>query len=62
LSYPGLNAEEIYKSVEVFYRRFYFRPSKIIEMTSEMVRSWEMMKRRLREGVEFFRFLHAREA
>jgi radical SAM superfamily enzyme YgiQ (UPF0313 family) len=62
LSYPGLNAEEIYKSVEVFYRRFYFRPRKIIEMTSEMMRSWEMMKRRLREGVEFFRFLHAREA
>jgi hypothetical protein len=26
------------------------------------MRSWEMMKRRLREGVEFFRFLHAREA
>jgi hypothetical protein len=48
--------------VEVFYRRFYFRPSKIIEMTSEMVKSWEMMKRRLREGVEFYRFLHAREA
>ena len=62
LSYPGLNAEEIYKSVEVFYRRFYFRPRKIIEMTTEMIKSWEMMKRRLREGVEFFRFLHAREA
>jgi hopanoid biosynthesis associated radical SAM protein HpnJ len=62
LSYPGLNAEEIYKSVEVFYRRFYFRPRKIIEMTTEMMKSWEMMKRRLREGVEFFRFLHAREA
>src|ERR1700678_3267492 len=62
LSYPGLNAEEIYKSVEVFYRRFYFRPRKIIEMITEMVKSWEMMKGRLREGVEFFRFLHAREA
>jgi hypothetical protein len=31
-------------------------------MTTEMMRSWEMTKRRLREGVEFFRFLHAREA
>jgi hypothetical protein len=28
----------------------------------EMLLSWEMMKRRLREGVEFFRFLRAREA
>jgi len=27
-----------------------------------MLRSWEMTKRRLREGVEFFRFLHAHEA
>ena len=30
--------------------------------SAEMLTSWEMMKRRLREGVEFFRFLRAREA
>jgi hopanoid biosynthesis associated radical SAM protein HpnJ len=62
LSYPNLGADEIYRSVETFYRRFYFRPRKIVELTAEMMRSWEMTKRRLREGVEFFRFLHAREA
>ena len=62
LSYPNLGAEEIYAAVETFYRRFYFRPRKIVEMTAEMMRSWEMTKRRLREGVEFFRFLHARAA
>jgi hypothetical protein len=28
----------------------------------EMLLSWDMMKRRLREGVEFFRFLRAHEA
>jgi hypothetical protein len=27
-----------------------------------MLLSWDMMKRRLREGVEFFRFLRAHEA
>jgi hypothetical protein len=27
-----------------------------------MLMSWDMMKRRLREGVEFFRFLRAHEA
>jgi hypothetical protein len=27
-----------------------------------MLSSWDMMKRRLREGVEFFRFLRAHEA
>jgi radical SAM superfamily enzyme YgiQ (UPF0313 family) len=62
LSYPGLAAEKIYESVELFYRRFYFRPRKIAELTREMMTSWELTKRRLREGVEFFKFLHAREA
>ncbi len=62
LSYPGLSSEQIYDAVETFYRRFYFRPRKIAELTAEMMTSWQMTKRRLREGVEFFRFLHAREA
>jgi hopanoid biosynthesis associated radical SAM protein HpnJ len=62
LSYPNLRADEIYGAVESFYRRFYFRPRKIAELTAEMLRSWEMTKRRLREGVEFFKFLHARAA
>ena len=62
ISYPHLSKEEIYHGVEVFYRRFYFRPSKIWEIVREMLGSWGMMKRRLREGVEFFRFLHAHEA
>ncbi len=62
ISYPHLSKEEIFHSMEVFYRRFYFRPSKIWEIVKEMLASWEMMKRRLREGVEFFRFLRAHEA
>ena len=62
ISYPHLSKEEIFHSMEVFYRRFYFRPSKIWEIVREMLASWEMMKRRLREGVEFFRFLRAHEA
>jgi hopanoid biosynthesis associated radical SAM protein HpnJ len=62
ISYPNLNADQIHRSVETFYKRFYFRPRKIAELTAEMMTSWEMTKRRLREGAEFFRFLHAREA
>jgi hopanoid biosynthesis associated radical SAM protein HpnJ len=62
LSYPNLAAGQIYGAVDTFYRRFYFRPRKIAELTAEMMTSWEMTKRRLREGVEFFRFLRAREA
>jgi hopanoid biosynthesis associated radical SAM protein HpnJ len=62
IGYPHLSREEIYLGVEEFYKRFYFRPSKIWEIVREMLVSWEMMKRRLQEGVEFFRYLHARKA
>jgi hopanoid biosynthesis associated radical SAM protein HpnJ len=60
LNYPHLSHTEIFDSVEDFYRKFYFRPSKIASILAEMVASPEMMKRRLREGVEFFRFLRTR--
>jgi hopanoid biosynthesis associated radical SAM protein HpnJ len=61
LHYPHLSHQEIFDSVETFYRRFYFRAGKIASIVGEMVRSPEMMVRRLREGVEFFRFLRERE-
>ncbi len=57
ISYPHLPSEEIFESISTFYKRFYFRPRKMAELAGEMVRSREMMKRRLREGVEFMRFL-----
>ncbi|MBI1182504.1 MAG: hopanoid biosynthesis associated radical SAM protein HpnJ [Alphaproteobacteria bacterium] len=60
LHYPHLAHEEIFHSVEDFYKRFYFRPKKIGAIVGEMVRSPDMMKRRLREGVEFFHFLRER--
>jgi hypothetical protein len=61
ISYPHLSKEQIFQSMEVFYKRFYFRPSKIWEIVREMLLSPQMMRRRLREGVEFFRFLRAHE-
>ncbi|QHI95115.1 hopanoid biosynthesis associated radical SAM protein HpnJ [Aristophania vespae] len=62
LHYPHLSHEEIFKSVEVFYKEFYFRPSKIFSILNEMIRDPQMMKRRLREGMEFFQFLRQRHA
>jgi hopanoid biosynthesis associated radical SAM protein HpnJ len=62
LSYPHLSGEEIFRSVEAFYRQFYFRPAKIWEIVKEMLASPEMMRRRLREGAEFMHFLRARAA
>jgi hopanoid biosynthesis associated radical SAM protein HpnJ len=60
LHYPHLSHTEIFQSVDEFYRRFYFRAPKIASIMSEMVRSPEMIVRRLREGVEFFSFLRER--
>ena len=60
LHYPHLSHSEIFDSVETFYRRFYFRSNKIAAIVSEMLCSPQMMKRRLREGVEFFHFLRER--
>ncbi len=62
LHYPHLSHGEIFSAVEEFYRKFYFRAPKIASIVSEMVRSPDMMKRRLREGVEFWHFLRDRKA
>jgi hopanoid biosynthesis associated radical SAM protein HpnJ len=60
LSYPHLSHTEIFQSVDDFYKRFYFRAPKIASIAGEMVRSPQILRRRLREGVEFFRFLRER--
>jgi radical SAM superfamily enzyme YgiQ (UPF0313 family) len=60
IEYPHLSHEEIFAGLEEFYRKFYFRPRKIASIMSEMVRDWDVMKRRLREGVEFVQFLRTR--
>jgi hopanoid biosynthesis associated radical SAM protein HpnJ len=60
LSYPHLPSTAIFESVETFYKHFYFRPRKIWSIAGEMVRDRDVMKRRLREGIEFTRFLARR--
>ncbi|WP_353211802.1 hopanoid biosynthesis associated radical SAM protein HpnJ [Rhodovarius sp.] len=62
LAYPHLSHTEIFTSVEAFYKKFYFRAPKIAAICNEMVRDRQMLVRRLREGVEFFRFLRERKA
>jgi radical SAM superfamily enzyme YgiQ (UPF0313 family) len=60
LNYPHLSHTEIFQSVDDFYKRFYFRAPKIAAIAGEMVRSPQILRRRLREGLEFFRFLRER--
>src|SRR5690349_10796422 len=56
LAYPHLHADEIARALETLYRRFYFRPTKIASLLWEAAREPAMLKRRLREGIEFCRF------
>ena len=57
---PHLGHTEILESVDVFYKRFYFRAGKLAEMSAELLRRPSMTTRRLREGGEFVRFLNRR--
>ncbi len=57
LGYAHLSRPEIFRSVDQFYRRFYFRPRKVLSLAAEMVRDRRVMKRRLSEGREFLKFL-----
>lgn len=60
--YANLSREEIFSSVEKFYKSYYFRWRPISRIVKTMLQNREVMKRRLREGAEFFRFFQLREA
>ncbi len=60
LEYDGLSREEIFAQVEKFYKSYYFRARPIARIVKTMLTDWQEMKRRLREGAEFFRFLRMR--
>jgi hypothetical protein len=62
LNYPGvLTTPMLFDSVDEFYRKFYFRPKKMFSLLGGMITDPQVMKRRLREGVEFFQFLRERK-
>jgi hopanoid biosynthesis associated radical SAM protein HpnJ len=57
----GLSTEEIFETVERFYRRFYLRPRPIFRMLKEMLQDRDEFSRRIREGKEFFSFMAKRK-
>jgi len=61
LQYPGLSRKEVFDSVEVFYKKFYFRPRPIMRMLGEMVKDSNQRRRRLQEGRDFFKFMAQRK-
>jgi hopanoid biosynthesis associated radical SAM protein HpnJ len=60
VSYPNLSSDEIYRSVERFYRNFYFRPRYILKAVRRMVSSSEECKRLLKEGLQFLSTMRQR--
>jgi radical SAM superfamily enzyme YgiQ (UPF0313 family) len=62
ISYDSLKADEIHAALERFYRAYYLRPKPILRIMNDMIRDWETMKRRLREGREFFAFMTKRSS
>src|SRR5579875_1622507 len=62
VEYPGLSSDEIYRSVERFYRSFYFRPKYIFKAVRKMATSSEECKRLLKEGVQFLSTMRQRRA
>ncbi len=57
----GLSGEEIFETVERFYRRFYLRPRPILRILKEMLQDRDEFSRRIREGKEFFSFMAKRK-
>jgi radical SAM superfamily enzyme YgiQ (UPF0313 family) len=62
LEYPGLSREEIFESVEKFYRHYYLRPKPILRIIKTMLEDKDVCVRRLREGYEFFKSMAQRRS
>ncbi|MCQ4575463.1 MAG: hopanoid biosynthesis associated radical SAM protein HpnJ [Candidatus Brocadiales bacterium] len=62
VQYPRMSSEEIYKALDRFYWKFYFRPKYIAKTLWRMLRDKGEAKRLLKEGYEFFQFTIRRKA
>jgi len=60
LEYPELTKEEIFESVDRFYRTYYLRPKPILRIIKTMLEDKDVLVRRCREGYEFFKSMAQR--
>jgi len=60
LEYPGISKDEVFESVERFYRAYYLRPKPILRILKTMLEDKDVFVRRCREGYEFFRSIAQR--
>ncbi|HLC16062.1 MAG TPA: hopanoid biosynthesis associated radical SAM protein HpnJ [Thermodesulfovibrionia bacterium] len=60
LKYNGIESREIYEAIETFYKRFYYRPKRLVKIIFKMIIDPVERRRRLKEAKEFNYFLRHR--
>ncbi|HJV34438.1 hopanoid biosynthesis associated radical SAM protein HpnJ [Geomonas sp.] len=60
INYPNLSNQEIFDAVEMFYKKFYFRPRYILRSIFKMIIDSETRKRLLKEGAQYFEYMKKR--
>jgi hopanoid biosynthesis associated radical SAM protein HpnJ len=61
VSYPHLSNEEIFKAVEQFYSKFYFRPRYILRCIGRMIVDGDERRKLLKEGKQYFEYMRKRK-
>ena len=61
VQYPKISNVEIFRSVERFYKKFYYRPRFIMRILKKIIFNKEERKKIIREGAEFKEFIAKRK-
>jgi hopanoid biosynthesis associated radical SAM protein HpnJ len=61
VEYPEISSIEVFKGVEKFYKKFYFRPSYILKTLFRMAFDSRERKRLMREGRQFREWMQKRQ-
>ncbi|HTP66801.1 MAG TPA: hopanoid biosynthesis associated radical SAM protein HpnJ, partial [Geobacteraceae bacterium] len=61
VSYPDLSNMEIFAAVELFYKKFYFRPRYIARSVMKMVMDGNERRKLLKEGKQYFEYMRKRK-
>ena len=61
INYPHLSNAEIFKAVEEFYNKFYFRPKYILRSIGRMIVNSEERRKLLKEGKQYLEYMRKRK-
>lgn len=61
INYPHLSNTEIFKAVENFYNKFYFRPKYILRSIGKMIVSSDERRKLLKDGKQYLEYMRKRK-